>query len=167
MATVRDWLYWRLMRDFGVRGCGEYIDDKGRVFWDGSTAQFYEWTKMTNAGWTGKGTTSCTSFLWWVHRHIVDEGGFKPTEGWKELPKLKAYRTGTIGAQCCDFFQLYPNHVGVLLDISGNVAEYLAGGWEDQTRRRIAWTREYVPPPGKQFLGYLDIETYYTGDNEE
>jgi hypothetical protein len=135
VANVRDWLYWRLMQDFGVRGGGEYTNERGTVFGDDSTKQFYEWTKMTHASWADSGITSCTSFLYWVHKPIVDEG-FAPAGHWDELPKLRGWHTGTQGAQS-----------GVLLDISGNVAEYLAGGADNKSNGRIAWSRDYVPPP--------------------
>ena len=162
MANVRDWLYWRLMQDFGVRGYGEYTNDRGTVFWDDSTKQFYEWTKMTHASWAKSGITSCTSFLYWVHKHIVNEGGFRPAGYWNTLPKLRGWHAGTAGAQYGDFFQLIPNHVGVLLDFSGNVAEYLAGGADTKTNGRIAWSRDYVPPAKYKFWGYLNIEEYYS-----
>ena len=167
MANVRDWLYWRLMRDFGVRGRGEYVNDNGTVFWDDSTGQFYEWTKMTHASWAKSGITSCTSFLYWVHMHIVNEGGFKPAGHWTTLPKLRGWHTGTEGAQYGDFFQFIPNHVGVLLDINGNLAEYLAGGADTQTKGRISWSTDYVPPAGFKFWGYLNIEEYYSGGTSE
>jgi hypothetical protein len=168
MDNVREWLFWRLMRDFGTVGVddGSYLEGETK-FWPDSTRQWYEWTRIPRenvAGLLKRGVTSCTSFLLHVHRHIVDEGGYKPAGHWDNLFNLKGkgWHEGPQGIQTCDFFQFVPMHVGVFLGAVGNFADYLAGGADRGGVGLLSWSTGPIPPPKYKFMGYLNIEEYYS-----
>lgn len=167
MDNVREWLYWRLMQDFGTVGLndGSYLEG-GTKFWPDTTRQFKQWTGMDHKSWAASGVTSCTSFLLWVHKHIVNEGGYKPIAHWATVWKTRkgnGWHDGSAGAQYCDFFLTYPMHVGVILSLEGINAEFLAGGADTGTTGRISWSTGFFPPSNRKLLGYLNIEEYYGG----
>jgi hypothetical protein len=163
MDNVREWLWDRLMQDFTLGGF--FSQDGSTRYWDDSTPQWDEWTRIPRKSVPAllkQGITSCTSFLLHVHKHIVDEGGYKPAGYWNVLPKLKGYHHGPEEIQSCDFFQFYPNHVGVFLGAVGSFAGYLQGGADRQGVGLLSWSMGPIPPPKYKFMGYLNIDEYYS-----
>jgi hypothetical protein len=159
--NVREWLWDRLMRDFTVGG---YVEGNAR-YWDDSTPQWDEWTHIPRKNVPDllkRGVTSCTSFLLHVHKHIVDEGGHKPAGHWDNLWKLRGWHAGVEGIQSCDFFQFVPMHVGVFLGAVGSFGGYLAGGADRGGIGLLSWSMGPVPPPKYKFMGYLNIEEFYS-----
>ena len=163
MENVREWLWDRLMRDFTHGG---FVEGSTR-YWDDSTPQWDEWTRIPHKNvkdWLKTGQTSCTSFLFHVHKHIVDEGGFKPASHWDNLWKFKGkgWHEGPEGIQSCDFFQFVPMHVGVFLGAVGSFGGYLAGGADRGGVGLLSWSMGPIPPPKYKVMGYLNIEEFYT-----
>lgn len=170
--SARAWLLDEIARDFKTGGSYSVSASKS------TNAAFLKWTGHTfgslQTKWKTKPAyTTCADFLFHTNRMLCDKNSVRAGARFGFVPfgldqcganGFGWHTIGDDGPYSGDYFQQGSDgsttHVGIIAEINGTMATYLAGGGGTPgSSQSITMVQGEWPP--ENLLGWLDIDEYY------